>query len=279
MRHLGNWTLFAVALSLAVNTSASSQADTQPGENDGLSAAAEYETYALSYKSGFAKMETRVGDYAVTIEKGARIGTGSDDTLKTKFSFTTSTSVGGVATAQVERDTSVTADYSRVCSSISEGIFDTILEEATGSSICSDDPSFRMARNVIHATIGLKNEPGADWQLEAVALPVADDFGSRAVWGRGTLTGGDRTLLITYRSDSPWTAERCLEMRQAGDERKWDCYRKVVEIEDDGGLLAWFASNEKTYTLRSALGDDLKLALLAAIEAFRKGNSGGQSSY
>jgi hypothetical protein len=268
-----------VALSLAVNASASPQADMQPEEGDGHSAAAGYEPYALSYKSGFAKMETRVGDYAVTVEKGVRKSTGSNNTLKTKLSFTTSTSVGGVATAQVQRDMSVTADYSRVCSSISEGVFDTILEETTGTGICRDDPTFRTARNVIHATIGLENKPGADWQLEAVALPVADDFGSQSIWGRGTLIGGDRQLLITYRSDSPWTLEQCLEMRQARDERKWDCYRKVVEIEDDDGLLAWFASNEDTYTFRSDLSDNLKLAVLAAIEAFRKGNTGSQGYY
>jgi hypothetical protein len=93
------------------------------------------------------------------------------------------------------------------------------------------------------------------------------------------LASGDRSLLLTYRSDSPWDEEQCLQMRLAKDERKWDCYRKVVEIEDDGGLVAWFASNEETYTIRAGLEDDSKLVVLAAIEAFRKGTSGAQGYY
>jgi hypothetical protein len=273
MRHFSRWTLVALTLSVGVNTKADPQPDPQPEETAGGVLAAEYESYALSHKSGFAKVETRIGDYAVTIEKGLRKGSGSDNKLKQELSFTTSTTAGGVATTQVRKESSFEADYSRVCSSFSELIVDTLLEEHAGASICSDHPDFRKTRTVIRATIGLKDKPGAGWQLDALTQPPADELGSTSVWGLGELADGERRLLLTYRSDSPWTEAQCLEMRQARDERKWDCYRKVVEIESDGELLAWFASNENTYTFRAGLDDDLKLAVLAAIEAFRKGIS------
>ena len=271
--------LLVLTLSVGFSATADPPSVPQAERTDGSGAAAEYESHALRYKSGFAKMETRVGDYATTVEKGLRKGSGSDNTSRMKLSFETSTAGGGAATTTVQREKSFTADYSRVCSSISEGVFDTILEGATGASICSDDPALRKVRTVIRGTIKVTSGSGAEWVLEAVALPVVDDFGSRSVWGRGTLTGGGRSLLLTYRSDSPWPEEQCLEMRQARDERKLDCYRKVVEIEDDRGLLGWYASNEGTYTLRSGLDDDSKLVVLAAIEAFRKGNSGEQGYY
>lgn len=279
MRRFVSWTVVAVTLSAGMSVVANPESIPQPGATDGRVPAKEYESYALRYKSGFAKMETRAGDYAVTIEKGVRKGSGSNNTMKTKLSFTTSTTAGGVATAAVQRETSLTADDSRVCSSFSEGILDSLLEEATGASLCRDDPTYRRARTVITAAISLAGRPEAGWQLDAVALPVVDDFGSRSVWGQGMVTSGERMLVLTYRSDSPWTEEQCLQMRQAGDERKWDCYRKVVEIEDDGELLAWFDSHDDTYTFRVGLDGDLKLALLAAIEAFRKGNSGDKGYY
>ena len=279
MRHLGNWSLLVLTLSFGVNAMDGPPVVSQPESSGGDGSAAKYESYALRYKSGVAKMETRVGDYATTIEKGVRKGSGSDDTFKTQLSFTTSITGGGAATTTVQRETSVTADYSRVCSSISEEIVDTLLEDATGASICRDKPAFTRVHTVIRATIRVTNVPEAEWVLEAVALPVVDDFGSRSIWGRGVLTSGDRSLQLTYRSDSPWAEEQCLQMRQAQDERKWDCYRKVVEIGDDGGLVAWYASNEETCTFRSGLDDDSKLVVLAAIEAFRKGNSREQSYY
>jgi hypothetical protein len=239
---------------------------------------AEYETYPLRYKSGFAKMQTRVGDYAVTLEKGVRKGSAKSDgnggRSRTQLSFTTSTTAGVVATTTVQRKASFTADYPREFSSLSEGILDSLLEQAWRVSICNDDPQYRKASSDIRATIGLTEKTAEVWQLDALALPVVDDFGSRSVWGRGTLTGGGRVLQLTCRSASPWIEEQCLQMRQAGDERKWECYRKVVDIDDDGELLAWFASHAETYTVCTGLEDDLKLVFLAAMEAFRKGNSG-----
>ena len=279
MGHCVRSTLLGVALSLGVSAMADSQSGLQ---SDGAGAelpVAQYETYPLAYKSGFAKMETRVGDYALSTEKGVRTGHGSGDKLKTRLSFTTSTAAGVVATTTVQRGTFFKADYSGECSSLGEGILDSVLEAAWRVSICSDDPKYRKARSTIRANIGLADKTGEDWHLDAVAFPVVDDFGSRAVWGRGTLTSGERVLQLTYRSASPWTEEQCLQMRQVGDERKWECYRKVVEIDDGGELLAWFANHEDTYTVRAGLDDDLKLVVLAAIEAFRKGNSGPSSYY
>lgn len=279
MRRFASWTIVVVALSAGVSAAANSEPTPHSENTDVREPATEYESYALRYKSGFARMETRVGDYAVTIEKGVRKGSGGNNKLKTKLSFTTSATTGGTATTTVQRETFITADYSRGCSSLGEGVLDTILENEIGASICSDNLKYRKDRSVIRATIGLTGKTGEDWQLDAVALPVVGDFGSQTVWGQGTLTSGERVLQLTYRSASPWNEEQCLQMRQAGDERKWDCYRKVVEIEDDGGLLAWFSSDDDTYTFRLGLDNDLKLSVLAAIEAFRKGNSGEQSYY
>jgi len=279
MGHFVRSTLLGVALSLCVSAMANSQSGPQSDGAGTNLPVAEYEIYPLRYKSGFAKMETRVGDYAVSTEKGFRAGHANGGKSKTKLSFTTSTAAGVIATTTVQRETSFTADYSRECSSISEGILDSILEDAWGASICSDDPQYRKDMSRIHATIGLTDKTGVDWRLDAMTLPVVDDFGSRSTWGRGTLTSGGRVLQLTYRSVSPWTEEQCLQMRQATDERMWDCYRKVVEIEDDGELLAWFASREDTYMFRASLEDDLKLVVLAAIEAFRRGNSGPNSYY
>lgn len=279
MRKSGTCALLVLAMSFGLQAMAEPPLVPQPEGAAVQVSTSEYESHAIRYKSGFAKMETRAGDYAVTVEKGLRTGSGSDNTLKTKLSFTTSTTDGRVATAKVQREVSTAADYSRVCDSISEGIFDTLLEGATGASLCRDDPAFRTVRTVVHATIGLKDDATPGWQLDAVALPPVDDFGSRAVWGRGVLTNGNRSVLLTYRSDSPWSEEQCLQMRQDRDERKWECYRKVVELEDDGGLLAWYASNEETYAFRLGLDDASKLAFLAAMEAFRKGKSGPQGIY
>lgn len=279
MRLPSSWILCVATLSAAASALAGAESNTPSEGTEVPVSTAEYESYGIRYESGFARVETRAGDYATTIEKGVRKGSGSDGTLKTKLSFSTSTTAGLTAKTMVQRETSFTADDSRVCSSISEGLLDTILQDATGASICRDDPVYRTAKTVIHATIGLKDEPEPGWELDAVALPVVDDFGSRAVWGRGTLKSNERMLLLTYRSASPWTVEQCLQMRQAGDERKWDCYRKVVEIESDGELLGWFASHDEAYTFRVGLDEDLKLVVLAAIEAFRKGNSSEQSYY
>lgn len=270
MAKVAGMLLLGATLCPGVCTVAKAQADLPPDDAIVGGPAVEYESYTIRHKSGFARTETRVGDYAVTVEKGFRKSSGRDNILRTALSFTTSTKAGLYSTTDVQTERSFKADDSRVCSSFGEHFRDVVMEESVGMSTCSDDPDYRTLRTAILATIRLPVGPGGIWQLDAVALPVVDPFASQSNWGSGTLTSGEREFQLTYRSDSAWSEEQCVQMRQSGDERKWDCYRTVVEIMDDGELLAQYASNENSYTFRVGLESRLKLALLAALEAFLK---------
>jgi hypothetical protein len=275
MHPIARLTLLGVTLCAGAFALAQSGTDAGTEDTGVPETTADFETYSRTHKMGFPRNKTLVGDYATIVPKGWNKSSGGwDSVLKTKTSFITSTSAGATVTTDIEVKRHYVEDDTGVCSSFSESLLDEILQKKMNVSICSDNNEkyYRVAKTELRTTIGKKADPGAAWQLDTVAYPDLDPVGSLADRGYGTLTRGDQALQMSFRGDSPWSPEQCVQMFNSGDklqlEQRDYCFNTVVEIFDDGELLAKHTSTENVYAFRVGIDDDLKLVLLVALEAF-----------
>jgi hypothetical protein len=239
-------------------------ADDDIGRRDELEPA--FESFQREYARTF-KHKYRMGDYVVRAKgKSSRSLDRKSDTVTYRHVLEVIAPSGAKAIVEIQRQEFWGVVYPRDAS-LGEAVLDAILEEEAGVSLWHEDAEEVLLNSILSGSVTLTDEPGESWQIEAEQRPVptTEKFGTRAVWGHGTLTDGVRTLDFVYRGASPWDQEKCVEMFKAQDERRGQCHRKVVQIDEDGELLAWKdKSNE--YNFRVGLDARTRSLLLAVFE-------------
>jgi len=162
---------------------------------------------------------------------------------------------------------------SRSWGSFAAEVLDEVIDEATGVDIFgeSDRPVYTRLKTLLRAEIATGTPAGETWRIKAEKFPpAADRRHAPGLWGAGALTNGARTLEVTYRNAPPFDEAKCSEMIRARDDHRWACYeRQITEISEDGEWLASYDSYARAYTFRAGLDGDLKLPILAALEAMR----------
>jgi len=246
----------------AVGTPPSAPEEEDTTRND---LASNVEKYAVSRAQiKWCTSNTRIGDYAEVAYRFCYAGSEDYDrrtavsTSKTKFSIDIAASDGATATVKGKRGTAYTVGYREY--SFGKEAADFILNEETGISLLSHGPDLTRIKGTVTAQIATSYASGETWSLVAEELQREK--------GNGTLTNGVRTLQMTLRGTSSFSKEECDKMMLAGDDVR-ACFRKIAEIHEDGALLFSYVSEGQQYIFRAGLGPELKLLLLAGMEAFR----------
>jgi len=272
--------LFLALLALTIGATEVPRSVAAPTDSDGVAPPAAEQRLVLGRpKRGLGRVETPVGDYARVVHRCCWSGFGDSDydhrndiaTNWTRYSVEVTTAARLSAKVKAGWGSVDAVDYPE--GSFAAEVLDEVIDEATGVDIFgeSDRPVYTRLKTLLRAEIATGTPAGETWRIKAEKFPpAADRRHAPGLWGAGALTNGARTLEVTYRNAPPFDEAKCSEMIRARDDHRWACYeRQITEISEDGEWLASYDSYARAYTFRAGLDGDLKLPILAALEAMR----------
>lgn len=257
--------LYLACLSLASSTTAASESDTPPKDSDTLDSAIDYVTYPVRVV-GRGKITAQIGDYAKTTDrrfkwKHKQTEYNDSTDMQTSWaidSFAVVTTGGATARAQARVGHVEAVEYR---------------PPLTFASLLGwedDKAHYKLVKVIVQATIQSSSEPEPTWRLEAERFGPSPGarYYTPGLWGDGTLSNGVRLLDLTYRNTPPYDEETCAKSEDRRIDRA--CYQsRVTEVSENGEWLASYAAFSEQYVFRTELDENLKLLILAALEAFR----------
>ena len=268
-------------LALAAGATGNPQSVAAAQIPDGVAPPTTDETLILGPpKSGLGKVATPVGDYATVVHRCCwQSGFADSDydhrndvaTTWTRYSVEVATGAGPAAKVKARTGSVDAVEYPE--GSFAAEVLDEVIDEAFGIEIFggSDRPVYTRMKTLLRAEITTTTAPGETWRVKAEKFRPSDELRhAPGLWGVGALTNGARTLKVTYSNAPPFDEKKCDEMIRARDDHRWACYgRQITEISENGAWLASYDSYARAYAFRAGLGEDLKLPILAALEAMR----------